>query len=400
MAYGLQLSGFRIKRLQNILTEIKQELWASSHWGPNANLSSRSSFGQFMGAVSGPVADVWVLAQTAYNALNPETAEGVLLDNLCALVGVERDDATALDVALVFTGTAGVTVPSGSIVRVNGGARFRTTQDWVIGLGGTVAATATAINAGYLEVGAGTVANIVTAVLGWSSVSGPVADTEGGSDIETDLELRRKRRVALQAGGSATDGAIRAAVVEVDGVEQATVVSNRSLVTAGGIPGKAFHTIVYPLGLSTAIQKEIAEAIYRTMPAGNESYGSEAWTVTDIQGYSQSVAFSFATPVTVNVTATVKTNATYAPADAEDQMEAAVVDLFEGLADPVTSERSGGLLIGEDVLYAKVFNAIFDSIPGIISITLALSGGSPDVPISLAAGEIGVLGTNVITEVH
>lgn len=389
---GLTLAGFETKRLQEILTEIKDELRASDQFGPAANLSARSPIGQFIGMFADREADLWALAQVMYNALDAEAAEGTLLDNLCELVGITRNDATSITFDVTCSGVNGTVIPAGSIVRIPQGERYITAEDATIAAG-TATVEVSAENTGFQDVGANTVTSIVTAVTGWNSVTGPAADTTGGSGVETDLELRRRRRNSLQAAGTATDGAIRAEILDVDEVEQAVVVSNRTLATVNSIPAKSFHSIVHPAGLATAVKEEIAEAIYRTMPAGIQSYGSENFTVTDQNGYSQPVAFSFSTGVTVNVVTTVTVDPTLLPADAQEQIEDAITTVFEGPENTETGERSGGLEIGEDVRFAEVYAAIFNAFDGILTIALTLNGGTADIPIDIDTGEIGTLGT-------
>lgn len=370
--YGLTSAGFREKRQDEILTSLQESLWADL--GAHLNLDPDSLLGQILGVESIQLADVWALGLTMYNALDVDAAEGTLLENLCSLVGVERQGATKLQLEVTCAGTNGTVIPAGSIVRVENGARFLTTEDATIS-GGSVDVVVEAEDAGELTVGANTVTQIVTAILGWNTVTNASAAT-GGSDVETDLELRIRRRLSLQVGGAGTEGAIRAAVLGNEDVQACAVVSNRSMVTVGGRPPKSFEVVVWPTGLSTLTRDDIAERIYRTMPAGIESHGTLVYTITDARGYSQTVKFSYATQVAVAVAVTVTTTTGW-PSNGVDLVEAAVEAVFDGLS------------IGDDAPYPEIYSAVYNACAGIYDVDLLLNGGSD--PIAVDDDEVAVL---------
>ena len=76
------------------------------------------------------------------------------------------------------------------------------------------------------------------------------------------------------------DYAIRSKLRAVSGVQHAEVISNRSLVTVDGIPGKAFESIIWPDTGDPDYRLELAEVIFRAQPAGIEAFGSSLVSVT------------------------------------------------------------------------------------------------------------------------
>jgi len=295
---GLDASGLTVKRLDEIRTEIGDDIQASPEFGVDTNIGPDSIVGQVIEAVAVPLADNWDLLQVIYDSWDRDTAEGVQLDNLVGLTGVVREPASASTIErLEWAGVPATLVPAGTIARVPGGAQFASDADATIGGGGTVEVTATATATGPLEAAIGAVDTIVTAVVGLTGVDNLTAAIPG-TDIENDPELRLRTEASFAIGGHATDQAIRARLEQIDDIQAAVVISNRALATdSEGIPGKAFRSVIWPSGLPTVKEQEIALAIFDEQPAGIFADGTEAFTVTDSKGYSQPVAFSYATGV-------------------------------------------------------------------------------------------------------
>ena len=125
--FGLLPSGFSIKRLTDIKTEIESSL--RTIFGVGINLLPTELLGQIVGIISEREALVWELAQAVYNSQYPDTASGVALDNVVAITGIKRLEATKGNGSGIATGTLGTVIPAGSVVSVNGNpvARFITT---------------------------------------------------------------------------------------------------------------------------------------------------------------------------------------------------------------------------------------------------------------------------------
>ena len=132
MAFGVTTSGFVIKRLEDIKDEIESSLRAAL--GPEINLLPQAVFGQIVGIFSERESLVWELAEDVYNSQYPDTAEGVPLDNVVALTGTTRKEATKSTSQILAEGTALTVIPQGSVVSVQGDseARFETDADATI----------------------------------------------------------------------------------------------------------------------------------------------------------------------------------------------------------------------------------------------------------------------------
>ena len=112
--FGISEQGFKRKRLDQLLQEINDEM--KIVFGDNFNVSPESPDGQVNGVISESNANLWEIAEEAYDAFNPSAATGVSLSNLVQLNGITRSPATSSRANLDITGTSGVLIPAGSLI--------------------------------------------------------------------------------------------------------------------------------------------------------------------------------------------------------------------------------------------------------------------------------------------
>lgn len=256
--------------------------------------------------------------------------------------------------ALVEAGEVGVNTSqsgdNGRILSVDGITPFSValgTNESTV-LAGTPALYRADID-GVIPVGIGTVDTIVTSRSGLDSVSN-LASGFGGRDLETDEELRIRRRTNLTGKGQATENAIRSHILdEIDGVSYCNVISNRTNATVSGRPAKSFETVV--LGGDDQL---IANNIWANAPAGVESYGTVTKTVVDSTGRNQTVKFSRPTNIYIWVDMTVTVNP-------EEPFPTNGANLIK---DNIVLWAAQNLNVGLDVIRQKLFRPIFD-VPGV-----------------------------------
>src|SRR3990172_390383 len=351
-------TGLSIQTFDEILAELQEAIQGPEGIGPTVFVGREGPLGQLLAIVADREVDLQELAQGLYDAFNVDVAQGIALDNLVALVGLERLPATEATGAITATGTPGTVLAVGRIVRksvtleqfvttvaativavtawaagtpyvvgdrrtasgnvyivvdpgTSGGAAPSGTGSGIVdggviwdfvGVGtGAVDATAASEEAGEFDALARTIDEIVTPVAGWQTAVN-LADFTEGTAIETDAELRERREASLQLIGGGADGAIRAAVLALEFVRAAICISNRELTTDGnGIPGKAFRVVVWPSTLSTDENETIAKTIFERMPAGIKPDGTQTFSVVDQQNFPHTVRFSFASAVPIYV---------------------------------------------------------------------------------------------------
>lgn len=375
--------------------EIRAELIASYQgvFGPQVQLGPDTPDGQWIAILADREAALWSLLQVLYDALDRESAGGAQLDNLAALVGLQREAARASTAVLTASGTSSTVVPAGTIFKVPGGARFTSDAEVTLDGGGAGSIAVTAEETGAITASVGTITEIVTPVSGLDTVTNAAAATVGRA-IETDQQLRARIEVSLQPGGEATVQAIRAALLALEIVDQCVVLSNRTdAVDADGLPAKSFRAIVWPDPGTAPDDDDVFAAIWSVAPAGIYSDGVRSGTVTDSQGYAQTLRYSVASELSTYITATLTTTSAY-PADGDDQVEAAI--LLEVNGDPDADPPVEPLQIGDDLLLYRIVGAIDAlGLAGITNIVVTAKVGS--APGGGDVSNITASATEVIT---
>lgn len=116
--FGLTPQGFILKRLSDILIEQRQrgqELFQDLvPVGDVVDVSDSSLLGRLISLDSPGDADLWEIAQLVYSAFDPNSATGVALDNLVAIGGVPRKEATQSTVPLLLSGDINTAISAGS----------------------------------------------------------------------------------------------------------------------------------------------------------------------------------------------------------------------------------------------------------------------------------------------
>lgn len=112
--YGLSRDGFKRKRLPEIKSDIFQRFEDTT--GVTVEKDSNSIIGVLVGVIGYEIADMWKSLEDSYNAMYPNTAEGVSLSNAAGLAGILPRPATASIAVLTCSGENGTYIPSGTEV--------------------------------------------------------------------------------------------------------------------------------------------------------------------------------------------------------------------------------------------------------------------------------------------
>ena len=126
MNYGLGDSGFTLKRFPEIKAELEDLL--AAQFG-SIDTSADSVFGQLIGVLSKPIADVWEQMDNVYGSQYPSMAAGISLDNAVALTGITRRPSTFSTGIVGLKGTAGSDVAESTQLQVSGGGATFATND-------------------------------------------------------------------------------------------------------------------------------------------------------------------------------------------------------------------------------------------------------------------------------
>jgi len=201
---------------------------------------------------------------------------------------------------------------------------------------------------------------IDTPVGGLSGTINP-DDATVGQEVETDASLRTRREVEIQTAGASTVGAIASNVSEVVDVTAVIVFQNNTSVVDGdGRPPHSVEVVV-----QGGDQTDIAETIFENVAAGIETVGGVTETITDSQGFSQTVKFSRPTEVPLLIECDLSVNASTFPADGEtlaaENFKAEIDSLLIG-ETVIVIPKLIGALNGNDELGTDKINGIEDAV--------------------------------------
>lgn len=351
-SYGVTSTGFKRKRLDAILADLNAEM--KSIFGENLNVSPESPDGQINGVKAESDANLWEIAEAAYNAFNPNAASGSALSNLVLLNFITRGEAKASTVTLTLTGLNGVVIPAGSQVSTSDNiASFTTDSEVTIPVSGTITVPATATETGPIEAVAGSITLIDTPVTGWSTVTN-LADADIGENEETDVELRARRANSIARLATSVAASILAEVLEVVNVDEAFIYENDQAVTdpVTGTPPNQFQVVV-----KDGDDTEIAQAIYKHKPIGIQSFGTTTVSVTDTQGNRHDIRFTRPTVIPIYVVVNIKVFSIY-PANGSDTIKQNIVDYANSVLIP-----GRGFGVGDDIILSELFTPI-NTVPG------------------------------------
>lgn len=232
----------------------------------------------------------------------------------------------------------------------------------------------TAETAGATTAPAGTLTVIETPVSGWDSVTNAL-DITPGLDLETDQELKLRRLQEIAIAGKATLDAIRSSLVALSDVTAVVIFENNSALTDPD--DRPPHSV--DIVVQGGDQTEIGETIFDTVAAGIETIGAISESVTDSQGFSQTVKFSRPDEIEIYVEVDLTVNASVYPADGETQVKNLIVAFGEEIG------------IGNDVITIPQLLCAFANVAGILDVALRV--GAAAMP---AAGTATVTASNSV----
>lgn len=362
----LTAQGFVRKRYDDYLLEMQDQ--AKELFGADVNLSDRSPLGQFIKLVAYGRAEENELAEEIYDSAYVELAEGISLDHAAKRIGLSRIQATKAVGEVTFSVDEGTNILSGMIVATKGGIEFVTTSSATDDDGdGLITVGIEAVEPGTNGNTPGnTIVEINTPISGVKSVTNNQA-TDEGRNTETDSEFRNRYFRSLSNAGGASMPSIRAALLELTGVIDASVDENDTLEIVDGIPPKSIAPFVYG-----GDDQSIADTIFNRKTGGIQSYGSTTVSISDTMGKQHAIGFSRPTVVDIWVKLTITKNAEYQqyPVDGDNQVKTRIIEHIGGVDADGTKYDGRGL--DADVIQYKLIAAIAD-IPGIDDVVVELS---------------------------
>lgn len=278
--------------------------------------------------------DTNALALLTYNNRTVNTAIGVGLDNLCAIAGIVRKAATYSTVQLTLTGAPTTVIASGKASDKDDEHIWNLPDSVVIPESGTVTVEATCNDAGDITVSSNTITKIITPVFGWYSVVNNF-NGSGGTNEETDAELRGRYALATAAPSETVFESIIASVSAVEGVKRIKAYENDTGTTNS--LGHPPHSIT--LVIEGGDDTDVATEIYFKKTPGCLTNGTTTVPIVSLSGNTTNISFYRPTYKTVYVKVSLKKLSSYNDEYAND-IKKAIVDYINNLEIAETVYRS------------------------------------------------------------
>lgn len=215
---------------------------------------------------------------------------------------------------------------------------------------------------------AGQLNEIQTTVAGWDAILNP-ADGVVGRNVETDSQLRLRRRQSVSFPATATVDSLLAKLLQVEDIQAAKVYDNTSDTTdSNGVPPQHIWAIV-----QGGADNDIAEIIYQTKAGGIGTHGDTTVAYESDSGQEYNIKFERPTDTPVYIDMTIVPKDGYS-ADVPDSIKAAIVAWV-----------AANISIGDTLTYSRLFTPI-NSVPGFEVTNLTI--GKTDNPtgeVSLTA---------------
>jgi hypothetical protein len=340
---ALTATGYETRTLAEIVEAVQDELRARI--SDKLDLSERTVLGNVLQVFCDHLAQVESVAAEAYAAFDVDAASDDRLVALGLLIGVPRRGATKGLVTATVNLQASKTYAAGDLV-----AHVQDEADnrWV-----------------NRDAVASTTAGNYSAV--FEAETAGAAGTAPAGTLSVLAQLRLRMQLAVSSGGSRTRGAIRAKLVQLEGVIAAEVFENTTSVTDGdGIPPHAIRAVVWDGSPTQADDAAIAQIIFDHKAEGIVSDGGESGVAQDDVLGPVTVAFERATNSVATIAVAIESAAGVAITDVEDAIIAAMPQL-----------------VGEALVYNKIAAAVF-KVPGVDDWTsLTINAGTADLPATV-----------------
>lgn len=413
-------SGQIIPNTSEVLSAVKELM--SDAFDKRLDISDETPAGRLAEMYALAIKRAATVTAAFANQINPYYATGQMLDAIGSLFSTTRSGASATVIFVTVAGTPGTTIADGSIISDQAGNQFVIQGAQTIPDGGSTSCTAACTKTGPKDIATGSVTNIITTTVGWSSVTN-TGISSAGSEIESD-EHYRNRILLARWTGTAFVESIRAAIERCDNVDSVYVIENGepsvrylkddfTFVSTQPASGKyikmlahSICPIVFGKTMTSTDYPNIAQAIYSTKSAGcaytdlsSATQGSTKGTkitqnVSDDNG-GISYPIVFSTPSLVQFGVNISVNKGSFLGTTQELIalvKGAIIKWANGEAPFVD-----GIKLGQSLYAFEIGAAVSDIIPSIqITNVQMVIGGSSVYQQNLFIYEIGSLNENAI----
>lgn len=350
-------TGLIVPDTEDVLGEVQQEY--RDVFGQDLVVAPSTPQGALIVAETTARTDVVRNNAALANQINPNQAGGIFLEAIAALTGLAREPGEPSTLSAVnLTGQPGTIIPAGSRASLGiDGLQFESLAQVTLDLLGMATVDFQAVEDGPVAVNIGDLDTVVSAVLGWETVSNPTAATLGKLE-ESDIAFRRRRGVTLALQGSGGPEAIISALYNTEGVKSLTFRENVTDATEV-IDGVSLveHSIYVCVDGGT--DQDIAATLVDSKSSGSDYNGDQVVDyVEPISGQTYEVKFDRPDLVAILARVTVKVSG--ATADPDVLVRTALLAYVNG-----EIEGESGFTVGTSVSPFELAGAINIMSPGL-----------------------------------
>lgn len=342
----LDEKGYKRNTYDEIKTNVTKS--AQDRFGADINTSENSAIGILIRFITSIYNEIEQKQEDSYNSAFVNSASGVSLDRLAANFGVNRKPDTYAQVDIAFTGKPNYIVKANTSYKSSDDLMFTLSSDVALDNQGKGVGLAYSVETGSKY--------NVAAGIGMTQVQ-PVGDLysavtnsqgTGGSEKETDTELRNRITYAAKGVNSATYNGLVSAVRSVSGVNMVRIIENNKNATDSyGNPPYTIH--VYVSGGDT---DTVASAIFNSMAIGINTYGSITVAVYDNAGNKHNILFDRPAAKDIYGKILLNVNDNF-PTDGVNQVKSQIRNYISSLE------------MGKTVRFSYLYKYIYDNVDGI-----------------------------------
>ena len=310
MTSSIGPNGLTIDNLSALISFLATGL--QSIYGSNINVDQNSPDGQAIGIYAQAAEDLLEFLVSINNGFDPDQAQGVILDQRCAINNIQRQGGTYTVQPISITVNATVTLagldgnydsPTGTGYTVQDSSG----NQWILAAtttltSGTTVCDFRAADIGAVSVPINTITVPVTIVQGVTSVNNPNSAITVGANEETDPQFRTRRAASTANGTSGNAQGLQGLLLALAGVTEAQVYQNR---TGGTVNTMLPHSIWAIVAGGADV--DIATLIYKTISDGANMNGAQNFTIATPTGVPFTAYWDNPTPETLYIKFTIKT---------------------------------------------------------------------------------------------
>lgn len=292
MPNSFDANGLQVITQNEIVDNLTSEF--QEIYGEDINVDSNSPDGQIINTFAQMLEDQYELLSQVNASFDPDQAIGVVLDQRCAINGIQRKAGTYTYVTIDVTADRSVTldgidrVPAEQAYTIsdNEGNLFVLSATSAIN-SGTSQLVFRALNVGNVEVLPNTITTPVTIILGVKSVNNPGVAISQGTNEETDSELRERRKRSVSISNQGYVDGLAAALENLSDVTKVSVYQNRGNTTdADGIPGHSIWVVI-----QGGTDAEIGKVMDNKVAGGVGMKGNQSVNVLQSDGQVETYYF-------------------------------------------------------------------------------------------------------------